>query len=96
MTLAKGRIRNEEGQTVVEYILLLSIVVALFATASAGLRKMGLTKMLLNPLQQQFAKTYQYGHPKAKGLDDGGPEYHPRLVQGGNNNFRIFVVTGAQ
>lgn len=81
----------ESGQTALEYVVLLAIVVGFFMTLIAGMRTFGLQKRLLLPLQDTFAKTYQYGHPKALGYDDGGPARHPRASQSGNGNFRIFT-----
>lgn len=85
-------VRNERGQAVTEYILLLSIIVAAFMLLSKGLTDIGLSKKLLTPVKEDFARAYRYGHPKAKGFDDGGPENHPRAYTGGsNNNFRLFI-----
>ncbi|MGZ3697258.1 MAG: Flp family type IVb pilin [Bdellovibrionota bacterium] len=81
--------RSESGQTTVEYILMLSIVVSLFVVLLQGLNKIGMMGLLMKPLKTDFALTYKNGHPKAKGFDDGGPENHPRIVSGGN--FRIFI-----
>jgi hypothetical protein len=48
---------------------------------------------LMLPVSGEFARIYQYGHPKAKGFEDGSPEWHPRWVGAqGDTNFRIFIV----
>jgi len=80
---------DESGQTVIEYILLLSIITAAFVVVSKGLTRAGLTRMLMRPLQENFARAYQYGHPEALGYDDGGPKKHPRAQ--GENSFRLFI-----
>jgi Flp pilus assembly pilin Flp len=86
------RIRNEEGQAVTEYVLMLAAIVSLYLLMTAGLVRIGLAKRLMTPLTTQFAAVYRYGHPKAKGFDDGGPEYHPRAMSSsGQNNFRLFI-----
>lgn len=79
---------NQSGQTLVEYVLMIALVVVL-------------SQVLMPFLPQQFGKierfvqdryraSYRYGHPEAKGWDDGGPKNHPRASVAGNNNFRIF------
>ena len=67
------------------------MVVAMFMTVSNGLKKIGLTTLMMAPLQGTFAAAYQYGHPKALGYDNGGPVNHPRATDAGANNFRIFL-----
>lgn len=85
-------LRDQSGQAVTEYILLLSIVVAAFLLLSKGITDVGLSGKLLTPVKEDFANTYRYGHPKAKGFEDGGPLNHPRAYTGGsNNNFRLFI-----
>ncbi len=85
----QAKLRTESGQAIVEYILLLAVIVMVFLAIGRGLGKIGVVGQLSKPLQQDFARTYQYGHPKAKGFDDGGPEYHPRAVVGGKT--RVFI-----
>jgi len=80
---------DEQGQAVLEYILLIAIIVGFYMAVTVGMSKIGLAKKLMLPITGAFAATYQYGHPKAKGYDNGGPTYHPR-AEGGENNFRIF------
>lgn len=91
MTARDRRARDEAGQTTIEYVLLLAIVVGLFSIVANGLRKSGVNQMMMRPLKEDFARVYQYGHPKARGYDDGGPTHHPRAEGGGDNNFRIFI-----
>jgi hypothetical protein len=80
---------DEGGQTTVEYILLISIIAGLFAAVSRGLANSRIGDALMKPLNKDFAMAYKYGHPKARGYDEGGPEMHPRITEG--NNFRIFI-----
>jgi len=88
-------LRNQQGQAVTEYILLLSIVVGFYLIISQSMARFGLTKKLVKPIQVNFAATYRYGHPKARGSDEGSPRYHPRYY-GGENNFRIFASPEAK
>lgn len=85
--------KDQSGQATTEYILMLLVAVMLFFGVSRGLTQMRFMEKMMLPLQRDFAATYRYGHPKAKGFDDGAPEYHPRVV-GGTNNFRIFINQG--
>lgn len=86
--------KSESGQTTIEYVLLLAIVVGFFVTLMTAFKSFGLQRKLMAPLQGSFARTYQYGHPEALGYDDGGPKRHPRAAQTGNGNFRIFTPKG--
>jgi Flp pilus assembly pilin Flp len=85
----KGLVANQSGQAVTEYIMLLAIIVVVFLSVLQGIERLGLMTRLMRPLQGDFARTYQYGHPQAKGFDDGGPEKHPRAR--GGDNFRLFM-----
>jgi hypothetical protein len=82
---------KEEGQAILEYILLLSIVTGFFVMLMSGLGKFDVGGKLMKPLSSDFAHAYRYGHPKALGYDDGGPLKHPRAIDG-TDSFRIFYV----
>ena len=90
----KGTLNNESGQAVMEYVLLLVIVTMVFLVVLRGIEGLDLMTKLMRPLQQTFARTYQYGHPEAKGFDDGGPEKHARAR--GGDNFRLFMSPSVQ
>ncbi len=82
-----GARRGEQGQTLVEYVLLLVMVV-------------GATRLVLGylPAQlqrmerfmtQQYAASYRYGDARSKGPDEGGEyELHPRVLNA--TSFRIW------
>lgn len=82
-------LKNERGQAIVEYILLLSTIVAIYATVISWVSQFGLMQKLVAPLNNEFAKTYQFGDPKADGFD-GEPKRHPR-ISGCDECFRIFI-----
>jgi hypothetical protein len=84
--------RERSGQATVEYILLLAMVVSLYAAFLRALSEKDVFKKLQAPITNEFAKTYRYGHPKAKGMDDGGPVNIPTVQSKGydEQNFRIF------
>lgn len=92
MALRKSPSReSEQGQAVVEYILLVSIVVSFLFILTQALGRIGLGKKLTAPLSKSFAMAYKYGDPRAKGYDEGTPTYHPRVV-GGDHNLRLFAI----
>lgn len=74
----------------IEYILLIAIVSAFSLSILRGIASFGLMEKLAEPLTKSYAATYKYGHPKAKGYDEGTPENHPRAVTGGNAT-RLFI-----
>jgi hypothetical protein len=83
--------KDESGQAVVEYILMLSVVATLYILAKA-LSESGIAETMMRPLTQDFARAYRYGHVEAQGFEDGGPKNHPRASQDtGEGNFRIFL-----
>ncbi len=86
--------KRESGQAVIEYVLLVSMVVGFYVIAINTLKKIGVSDHLLSPLKNEFRRAYQYGHPKAKGLDEGEAEMHPREVFPEDKNFRIFMNPG--
>lgn len=85
----KPSLRNEEGQAVTEYMLLLFTIIAAYLLLLAFINKYSLASKLSQPLQQNFARAYQYGAVNAYGFDDGSPKNHPRVNSSGN--FRIFI-----
>jgi hypothetical protein len=85
-------LKSEEGQSIMEYILLLAIVVFFVGIIFDGLRNFKLVeKVVKQPLQEHYARVYRYGNSKAKGYEDGTPELHPRIEDPRDNNFRIFI-----
>lgn len=88
---SRPRSLGQEGQGVVEYILLLFIVSSLGLLVFRGMDEIQLSEKILKPIREDFARAYRYGHPKGKGYQDGEPENHPRVVSSSNNNFRMFL-----
>ncbi len=60
----------------IEYILMLVIVLSAFLIVQNGLSKIGLMKRMMAPLNKEFAKAYQYGHPAADSFASGSKK-HP-------------------
>lgn len=82
---------KESGQALTEYVLLLVLITLIYVLIVKQFKGMGLADKMLKPLQEQYAYTYRYGDPRARGPDDGGPIRHPRAVTGSENNFRLFL-----
>jgi hypothetical protein len=82
-------IREESGQATIEYVLVLSVVIAAYMAVVAMVDRARLAERLMAPIVGSYAKVYKYGHPKAKGFDEGTPENHPRAVVDGR--VRLFI-----
>jgi hypothetical protein len=82
---------NQQGQGLMEYVLMLSIVVGVFFTVTKILEDTGVIRKLASPITERYKYTYQYGHPEARGYDDGGPKKHPRIWEG-EGSFRLFMT----
>jgi hypothetical protein len=81
-----GRV-NRSGQALAEYVMLLAIVVLIY---SAVIKKLGSGQAfvaLKKPFEEQYRYTYRFGHPDARGADEGDPKLIPQYSDG----FRIFI-----
>jgi len=88
MELRRGR-NTESGQATIEYVLILTIIVSFYMALMTVIDRMNLAERLIGPIVGSYANTYKYGHPKAKGFDEGTPENHPRAVIDGK--VRLFI-----
>jgi hypothetical protein len=86
----RKKLKDQQGQAVIEYIVLLAIVLSFYAVVSAFISKLGLERKIQASLFGPFASLYKYGHYEAQGYDEGAPKMHPRIY-GGDRNFRIFL-----
>ncbi len=82
---------SRSGQALLEYVILLAIVVSLFVTMTKRLSESNVFARLQKPFQEEFARAYRYGHPDARGQDDGGPVNLPQYDDTDGRNFRIFI-----
>jgi hypothetical protein len=89
MELRRREMGGESGQSTIEYVLILTIIVSLYMALMTVIEKTRLAERLAGPIVGSYASTYKYGHPKAKGFDEGTPENHPRAVI--NGNVRLFI-----
>jgi hypothetical protein len=88
-SLERKLLGNESGQSIIEYILLLAIVVGFFYATYNGIKAWGLPDKFFGAYEQTFAAAYQFGDPRTRqrGADY---EYHPRVFSDAQGNFRIF------
>lgn len=88
--MRRDLIRDESGQTAMEYLMVVIVIVSVFSVMVRQIREMGLVDRMLTPITEDFAAAYKYGHPRAKGpADPGGPKMHPRVVA--PDNFRMVL-----
>ena len=83
------QMKRQSGQAITEYILLLAIIVSLYSLLLRSLTDLGVFDVIKKPLENTYKYTYQYGHPEARGTDDGGPKNIPQ--QSDPQYFRIFI-----
>ena len=83
------KIDTQAGQAVTEYIILLAILVSFYTLFINGLMNSNALSALKAPLEKDFKFTYRYGHPEARGQNDGGPKFIPQYHD--PQNFRIFI-----
>ncbi|MBU6155017.1 MAG: hypothetical protein KGP28_12000 [Bdellovibrionales bacterium] len=89
---------NRSGQAIAEYVMLLAIVVLIYSALLKSLGGSGSFQALRKPFVEQLKYTYRYGHPDARGQEDGGPRLIPQYsdLGGGTENFRIFINPSKQ
>ena len=89
---------KQSGQALTEYIILLAILVSLFSSMMALLSKSTGFANLKKTFTEQYVRAYRYGHPEARGQDDGGPVNIPQVSSKENQeqNFRIFINPSKQ
>lgn len=88
----KNLINNESGQGTIEYILLIAIVAWMASQIYPVFKDGTITEKITAPIKKDFKATYQYGHPRVVGFDEGdGPKLHPRATYPNDQNFRIFL-----
>ena len=86
------KVRNRSGQAITEYVLLLAVLVSLYSLLLKLLGGSQIMNRIRTPLEKDYQYTYRYGHPKARGPDDGGVKYIPQYRDGKNDeDFRIFI-----
>jgi hypothetical protein len=82
-------LKNKQGQTTLEYILMLSIIVSLFVGISKFMNDSQIASKILKPITEDYRRAYQFGATNIRGLEQEEVENHPRVL--GGNNFKIFI-----
>lgn len=83
------QIKRKSGQAITEYILLLGILVSLYTMILRMLSDTKMVDRIKSRLEKDFQYTYRYGHPEARGPDDGGAKNIPQHRT--DDDFRIFI-----
>jgi hypothetical protein len=88
----RGRLRDERGQSVVEYILVLFLVVSSFILIMGKLKKdQFFFKKFTEPMVKHITYNYKYGDPRAQGWDESSPRLHIQISRPNDGQtFRLF------
>lgn len=79
---------RQSGQSLVEYVMLLTIIVGMGRLVAGPLP--AILRRLEEPMKDAFARTYKYGAPNSCGYENdppacgGSPEHHPRYPISGS------------
>lgn len=90
------KLRRQEGQTMVEYLLLTTVIVTLVVVMFRlfGAREL-IFGRITKPLVAYLKYNYKYGDRKALGWDEGNPRNHIQISEPNRGeNFRIFITEG--
>jgi hypothetical protein len=87
-----SRLRNQRGQSIVEYILVMAMVVGLVLFIFGSLKKSNFFfNKITKPLVQHVVYNYKYGDPRSQGWDEGSPRLHIQISKpNGGETFRMF------
>lgn len=88
----KGK-AGQKGQTLVEYILVMSVVVAAVIGILAKLKQSQFFfKNFTEPLVKHIRYNYKYADARAQGWDEGNPKRHIQISKPNEGNtFRLFL-----
>lgn len=88
MTRKKG----EEGQTMVEYVLIMFVVVTAIVFVLGKLKQSEFFfKRVTEPLVKHITYNYKYADPSSQGWDEGAPRRHIQISKPNEgNSFRLF------
>lgn len=85
----KHCLRSESGQSTLEYILVLILVIAVFSAIGRVFQAAGVVDLMMAPIKKEYKAVYKYGHVKAEGPDEGSSTYHPDGLYGSPS--RLFI-----
>lgn len=84
--------KNERGQSMMEYLLVMFVIVAGIIIMMNGLKKnQFFYKNITEPLVKTITYNYKYGDPSAQGWDEGTPKKHIQISKpNSGGSFRLF------
>lgn len=88
--MSSRRRAAEQGQALVEYVLLLAFITLVYLLITKQFKALNVADRLLDPVRNRYANVYRYGHPQAK-VDEQSGIYtkHPRAPEG--DAIRLFI-----
>lgn len=83
---------DEKGQSIMEYMLVLIVVVGALLTLLSLLKSSNFFyKRVTEPLVRHITYNYKYGDPSAQGWDEGNPKLHIQISRPNEGQtFRLF------
>lgn len=86
------RLKNQKGQSMLEYILVMLVVVSALIMVLGNLKKnQFFFKNITEPLVKHLVYNYKYADPKSQGWDEGNPKKHIQISRPNDSNtFRLF------
>lgn len=87
----KKILRNQRGQSIVEYLLVMVIVVSALLIVLGRLKESEyFFKRFTEPLVKHITYNYKYADPTAQGWDEGNPRKHIQISEPQGTTFRLF------
>lgn len=84
-------LRNQRGQTMVEYLLMMAIMLGAVIVVMGKLKQSNFFfKRFTEPLVKHITYNYKYGDPRAQGWDEGTPKLHIQISEPSGATFRLF------
>jgi len=89
---SRGKLRCQKGQSVVEYLLVLAVIVSAVLLVLGLLRESDFFfKRVTEPLVRHITYNYKYGDPRSQGWDEGSPRLHIQISRPNEGQtFRLF------
>lgn len=93
--MRKKLLKGEAGQSVVEYLLVLCVIVSgLMLLLSLLKNSEFFYNRVTAPLVKHITYNYKYGDPSAQGWDEGNPRMHIQIATPNDGQtFRLFQPT---
>jgi hypothetical protein len=85
-------LRNQQGQSVVEYLLVMAVIVGALLLLMKLLKDSNyFYKNVTSPIVSHITYNYKYGDPRAQGWDEGSPKLHIQISRPNEGQtFRLF------